>query len=146
MENVAVQKHDMTDVTDVTLDAVETNGDVSGFVRLSGSLTPAEDATVTYYDQDGKEVDSAVVSSTGSYSLTDLEEGSYEVVVRHANAETFTTMQTVSAGDDLTSVNYNLTKGGNSSLKVTVMDSEGNKVDVKKMGLILLMPMQIWKQ
>lgn len=119
------------------LAAVATTGNVSGVVRTSGTLTPVAGATVTYYNAEGEEVQSATVAANGSYSLTTLAAGNYKVVVRGTGVETYSTTQKVDAGDQLTAVNYNLTKGGTGSLEVTVVDSEGKPVNVNAGGFDL---------
>jgi hypothetical protein len=123
--------------TDVSLEDVVTTGDVAGFVRVKGSLAPVSGATVVYYDEDGEEVYNTTVGADGSYSLSTIAAGTYEVVVRNAGVETFTTTQEVKAGDDLKSVNYNLTNGGNAALEISVVDSEGNPVDAAVNGFDL---------
>jgi 5-hydroxyisourate hydrolase-like protein (transthyretin family) len=136
-DEVTVTKNAETQVAAIALDAVVTTGDVAGYVRTSETLAAVANATVTYYDADGEEVDSASVDANGSYSLSDLEAGTYDVVVRGDAVETYTTTQTIAAGDNLTKVNYNLTQGGDASLEVTVVDSEGNPVDVAAAGFDL---------
>ncbi|MGX2961696.1 carboxypeptidase regulatory-like domain-containing protein [Peribacillus sp. JNUCC 23] len=133
---VAISKNQNTD-TILSLEKVVTTGNVSGFARLSGSLSAAKNATVTYYDQDGEEVANATVTVTGSYSLSGLKAGTYDVVVRGAGIETLKTTQTIEAGKNLTKANYNLTSGGNASLKISVVDSKGQPVNVASKGFDL---------
>lgn len=136
-DELKVTKNETTTVDALALDAVDTTGDAAGFVRLSGTLAPAAGATVTYYNEDGEEVKKATVEANGSYSLSDLAAGTYKVVVRGAGAETYTTSQAVAAGDSLTKVNYTLVQGGDASLKVSVVDSDGKPVSVAVDGFDL---------
>ncbi|GAA0336731.1 hypothetical protein GCM10008967_28830 [Bacillus carboniphilus] len=136
-DELTVTKNATTTVEAISLVAVETTGDVAGFVRVDGTLAAVEGATVTYYDEEGNEAGKATTAANGSYSISDLEAGTYDVVVRGTGIETFTTTQAVKAGDNLTAVNYELTTGGNASLEITVVDSEGNPVDVKINGFDL---------
>nr|WP_254119796.1 carboxypeptidase regulatory-like domain-containing protein [Bacillus sp. FJAT-29790] len=136
-DEVIVTKNKKATAAALKLADVVTDGNVSGFARLNGSLAAAKDATITYYDQKGKEVSNAVVAEDGSYSLTNLKAGKYNVVVRGAGIETLSTTQTIEAGQSLTKVNYNLTSGGNASLKISVVDSKGQPVNVAAQGFDL---------
>lgn len=127
---VTIQKNDAASASAIQLNAVATQGNVSGTARIAGSLDAAAGATVTYYDDKGEEKASATVAANGSYSLSSLAAGTYQVVVRGTGIETYTTTQTIVAGENLTKVNYTLTSGGDASLKVSVVDSEGNPVNV----------------
>lgn len=131
---ITVEKNKLTGDVNLSLAPVVTDGNVAGNVRLSNTLAPAENATVTYYDADGEEVVSATVAADGSYSIADLDAATYTVVVRGTGLETYTTTQTIVAGDDLRKVNYTVTTGGDASLKISVVDSEGNPVDVAAEG------------
>ncbi|MET3696754.1 S-layer family protein [Bacillus oleivorans] len=132
-----VSKNTNTEVPALDLDNVVTTGDVAGYVRTSGTLTAVAGATVTYYDEKGEEVATVTTNASGAYSLSDLAAGTYEVVVRGTGVETYTTAQAVKAGDNLSAVNYAVTKGGNASLKLSVVDSEGKPVDVAINGFDL---------
>lgn len=134
---ITVEKNKLTSDVNLSLEEVVTDGNVAGNVRLATTLAPAEGAAVTYYDEDGEEVKSAVVASNGSYSIADLDAGTYNVVVRGTGFETYATTQTIAAGDNLTKVNYSVETGGNASLKISVVDSEGNPVDVAADGFDL---------
>lgn len=133
---------DTKSTEDFALSAVATTGNISGFVRSSGTLAAASGAKVSYYAlsvadvQAGTFVKGATVSSNGSYSVTALKPGTYKVVVRNAgNFETFVTTQAVAAGDDLKDVNYRLTTGGKATLNVTVVDKDNKAVSVGKGNL-----------
>ncbi|WP_394235047.1 carboxypeptidase regulatory-like domain-containing protein [Niallia oryzisoli] len=125
-----VTKNTVKTIAPITLDAVAITGDVAGFVRLNGSLSPIANATVTYYDADGDQKYSDTTGSNGSYELTSVEAGSYKVVVRGPGMDTFTTNQVVNAGDDLSAVNYSPAVGGDASLTVNFVDNEGNAVEI----------------
>ncbi len=135
---LTVAKNTAKNAGTLDLKAVATTGNVAGFVRVAGPLSVVPNAKVTYYNADGEEVKTATTDNDGKYSITNLEPGNYKVVVRGAGVETLSTTQKVDAGDDLAAVNYdNMTAGGNASLKVTVVDSEGNPVNVKENGFDL---------
>lgn len=134
---VTIQKNDAEAASTIQLNAVATQGNVSGTARIAGTLAAPSSATVTYYDADGEEVKKATVQADGSYSLSNLAAGTYEVVVRGTDFETYTATQTIVAGENLTKVNYSLTAGADASLKVKVVDSEGNPVNVTINGFDL---------
>lgn len=135
--DLTVTKNNATDAGTLDLKAVATTGDAAGYVRVNGTLAAVSGATVTYYDADGEEVKQAVTATDGAYKLADLKPGNYEVVVRGAGIETFSTTQKIAAGDNLEGVTYKPAAGGNASLKITVVDSEGNPVNVKANGFDL---------
>lgn len=135
--DLTVTKNNATDAGTLDLKAVATTGDAAGYVRVNGTLAAVSGATVTYYDAEGEEVKQAVTAADGAYKIADLEPGNYEVVVRGAGIETFSTTQKIAAGDNLEGVTYMPAAGGNASLKITVVDSEGNPVNVKENGFDL---------
>lgn len=134
-----VSKNADTTGVNVEIDEVVTDANVSGYVRVNGSLSPVDTASVVYYNKDREVAYSTTTNATGAYAIADVEAGTYDVVVRDDNdgVETHVTTQTVEAGKDLTALNYNLTKGGNASLEISVVDSEGNAVDVHADGFDL---------
>lgn len=136
---ITLSKNKSELVSAISLEEVDTTGDVAGYVRVNGSLAAVAGATVVYYDEDGEEVYNDTTDASGAYTISDVEAGTYDVVVRDADdsVETLTTTQTVRAGDNLTAVNYKLAKGGDASLEITVVDSEGNPVDVAANGFDL---------
>jgi hypothetical protein len=125
-----VTKNTVKTVAPIALEAVATTGDVAGIVRLKDSLSPVANATVTYYDADGDQKYTDTTGSNGSYELTSVAAGTYKVVVRGSGMDTFTTTQVVKAGDDLSAVNYNPVVGGDASLTINFVDSEGNAVEI----------------
>jgi len=133
---VDVLGNNTTNVDVVDLKEIETTGNVSGVVRQSVTLAALENATVTYY-ADGEVVDSAIVTNAGTYTLEDLEAGTYDVVVRHAGSEVVATTQVIEAGDNLSRVNYLLEDGGDASLEISVVNAENEAVDFSVAGIVL---------
>ncbi|MBB6446054.1 carboxypeptidase regulatory-like domain-containing protein [Bacillus benzoevorans] len=134
---LTVTKNNATDAGTLDLKAVATTGDVAGYVRTAGTLKAVADATVTYYDADGEEVKQAKTDADGKYAITKVEPGNYKVVVRGTGVETYSDTQKVNAGDNLTAANYSMTAGGDATLKITVVDSEGNPVNAAANGFDL---------
>ncbi|KIL46632.1 hypothetical protein KP77_27590 [Jeotgalibacillus alimentarius] len=113
----------------ITLATPATTGTVSGFVREAGSLD-AVDGTVAYYNEAGQLAYDTTVASNGSYTVDEVDPGTYDVVVRGDGVDTYTATVTVAAGDNLQRTNYLLENGGDASMEITAVDSEGEAIDL----------------
>ncbi|TFE03998.1 carboxypeptidase regulatory-like domain-containing protein [Jeotgalibacillus salarius] len=133
-EEVTVEKN-TPETVDFILESPASTGDVAGFVRTEGTLAAA-DVTVVYHDEEG-EVVTSTDTDNGAYSLTDLDPGTYTVVVRGDGFETFSTTQTIEAGDNLERVNYTVETGADATFTVNTVDSEGEEVSLEDAGITL---------
>ncbi|WP_404404998.1 carboxypeptidase regulatory-like domain-containing protein [Jeotgalibacillus malaysiensis] len=131
---VTVEKNADT-TADFTLESPASTGDVAGFVRTKGTLAAAN-VTVVYHNEEGAVVDSTETVN-GAYSLTELAPGTYTVVVRGDGFETFSTTQTIEAGDNLERVNYTVETGADATFTVNAVDSKGEEVSLEDAGITL---------
>ncbi len=99
------------DTEDIDVELLGAHVEVGGNVREIDTANPLDEATVTYYavDVEGWEAGEQVATDTtddGEYSVDELCAGSYDVVIRHAEYETFVAGENFAEGDRLT-INYN---------------------------------------
>lgn len=138
---VEVKVNEATPATDLILDPNPIVGEISGTIRTAGTLIPAEDAVITYYALNVKDVDagefvqSYTVLADGTYEFLGLDPGSYTVVIRHPGShETLVTTQSISAGDELAK-NYLLQAGGNGKINLTLTDEDDDPISTASVTL-----------
>lgn len=122
---------------------------VTGYVRYAADGTNVADndadaeASIIAYDKQGDAVaatdfgvgDGNAPAET-TYALTGLKAGEeYTFVVRGTGFETQAVKKTVVA-EDLTSLNFDVVKGGNGQFKLQIVDEENNNITNSKVAYI----------